>query len=141
LSEEIPTACDRGTKCNAQGYKNSWSGYKLHLDTADCGVPIPALLSSASMHVSLAAIPISPTLASAATRTGRKIDKIRLSHSALSNLAVFRTQVRQAARLLATGGGWRQSPPQPPPLQPSPDDESPSPELPLQPPPQPGARR
>jgi len=56
---EIPTACDRGTKCNAQGYKNSWCGYKLHLDTADCGVPIAALLSSASMHDSLAAIPLS----------------------------------------------------------------------------------
>lgn len=59
MLDEIPTACDRGTKCNAQGYKNSWSGYKLHLDTADCGVPIAALLSSASMHDSLAAIPLS----------------------------------------------------------------------------------
>lgn len=59
MLEEIPTACDRGTKCNAQGYKNSWRGYKLHLDTADCGVPIAALLSSASMHDSLAAIPLS----------------------------------------------------------------------------------
>lgn len=56
---EIPTACDRGTKCNAQGYKVSWNGYKLHLDTADCGVPISALLSSASMHDSRAAIPLS----------------------------------------------------------------------------------
>jgi len=56
---EIPTACDRGTQCNAQGYKTSWNGYKLHLDTADCGVPITALLSSASMHDSRAAIPLS----------------------------------------------------------------------------------
>jgi len=56
---EIPTQCDRGTKCNAQGYKTSWNGYKLHLDTADCGVPISALLSSASMHDSRAAIPLS----------------------------------------------------------------------------------
>jgi hypothetical protein len=56
---DIPTACDRGTKCNAQGYKISWNGYKLHLDTADCGVPISALLSSASMHDSRAAMPLS----------------------------------------------------------------------------------
>jgi hypothetical protein len=56
---EIPRHCDRGTKCNAQGYKVSWNGYKLHLDTADCGVPISALLSSASMHDSRAAIPFS----------------------------------------------------------------------------------
>lgn len=59
MIQEIPTACDRGTKCNAQGYKTSWNGYKLHLDTADCGVPISGLLSSASMHDSRAAIPLS----------------------------------------------------------------------------------
>lgn len=54
----LPTAGDRGTKCNAQGYKNSWNGYKLHIDTADCGVPVSALLTSASMHDSQAAIPL-----------------------------------------------------------------------------------
>ncbi len=59
LLKELPRECDRGSKCNAQGYKNSWNGYKLHIDTADCGVPISALLSSASMHDSLAAIPLS----------------------------------------------------------------------------------
>ena len=56
---EMPRHCDRGTQCNAQGYKVSWNGYKLHLDTADCGVPIAAILSSASMHDSFAAIPLS----------------------------------------------------------------------------------
>lgn len=56
---EIPTACDRGAKCNAKGYKIAWNGYKLHLDTADCGVPISALLSSASVHDSRAAVPLS----------------------------------------------------------------------------------
>lgn len=59
LLKELPRDCDRGSKCNAQGYKNSWNGYKLHLDTADCGIPVSALLSSASMHDSLAAIPLS----------------------------------------------------------------------------------
>jgi hypothetical protein len=58
LLKELPRDCDRGSKCNAQGYKNSWNGYKLHIDTADCGVPVSALLSSASMHDSLAAIPL-----------------------------------------------------------------------------------
>lgn len=33
--------------------------HKLHLDTADYGVPIAALLSSVSMHASLAATPSS----------------------------------------------------------------------------------
>jgi hypothetical protein len=55
---ELPRVCDRGSKCNAQGYKNSWNGYKLHIDTADCGVPISALLTSASVHDSLTAIPL-----------------------------------------------------------------------------------
>ncbi len=59
MLEEIPTACDRGAKCNAKGYKIAWSGYKLHLDTADCGVPISALLTSASVHDSRAAVPLS----------------------------------------------------------------------------------
>jgi len=67
MLEDIPTACDRGTKCNAQGYKVSWNGYKLHLDTADCGVPIAALLSSASMHDSRAAMPLSLISASRVT--------------------------------------------------------------------------
>lgn len=59
LLMELPRDCDRGSKCNAQGYKNSWNGYKLHIDTADCGIPVSALLTSASMHDSLAAIPLS----------------------------------------------------------------------------------
>ena len=59
MIEEIPTACDRGAKCNAKGYKIAWNGYKLHIDTADCGVPISALLSSASVHDSRAAVPLS----------------------------------------------------------------------------------
>ena len=64
---DIPKACDRGTKQNAKGYKTSWNGYKLHIDTADCGVPVSVLLSSASMHDSLAAIPLSLISASRVT--------------------------------------------------------------------------
>lgn len=64
---ELPTACDRGTKCNAQGYKVSWNGYKLHLDTADCGVPVSALLTSASVHDSQVAIPLATITASRVT--------------------------------------------------------------------------
>ncbi len=59
LMQEIPKQCDYGAKSNAQGYKNGWNGYKLHIDTADCGIPVSAVLSSASMHDSLAAIPLS----------------------------------------------------------------------------------
>ncbi len=55
---ELPTRCDRGTKKNAKGYKTSWNGYKLHLDTNDAGLPITALVTSASVHDSQVAIPL-----------------------------------------------------------------------------------
>lgn len=29
MCKELPRDCDRGSKRNAQGYKNSWNGYKL----------------------------------------------------------------------------------------------------------------
>jgi hypothetical protein len=64
---ELPRACDRGTKCNAQGYKTSWNGYKMHIDTADCGVPVAAVLTSASMHDSRAAVPLSRLTAARVT--------------------------------------------------------------------------
>ena len=54
----LKTVCDKGTKRNAQGYQTSWRGYKLHLDTACCGVPISALLTSASVHDSSVALPL-----------------------------------------------------------------------------------
>ncbi|MEW6291558.1 MAG: transposase [Thermodesulfobacteriota bacterium] len=47
---ELPVSCDRGTKKNAKGYKISWNGYKLHLDTNDAGLPISALVTAASLH-------------------------------------------------------------------------------------------
>lgn len=31
MMAELPRDCDWGSKCNAQGYKNSWNGYKLHI--------------------------------------------------------------------------------------------------------------
>jgi hypothetical protein len=55
---ELPIVCDRGTKKNSKGYMTSWNGYKLHLDTNDIGLPISALVTSASLHDSQAAIPL-----------------------------------------------------------------------------------
>ena len=55
---ELPTVCDHGTKMNAKGYKTSWNGFKLHLDITDVGLPISALVTSASLHDSQVAIPL-----------------------------------------------------------------------------------
>ncbi len=56
--KELPAICDRGTKKNAKGYKESWNGYKFHLDVNDNGLPISSILTSASVHDSQVAIPL-----------------------------------------------------------------------------------
>jgi IS5 family transposase len=56
--QDIPTRCDVGSKTNAQGYKETWRGYKFHVDTADSGLPITGILTSASLHDSQVAIPL-----------------------------------------------------------------------------------
>ena len=58
MMKDLPTACDVGTKRNAKGYKTSWTGYKLHIDTADGDIPVTCLLTSASVHDSQVAIPL-----------------------------------------------------------------------------------
>ena len=54
----LPRQCDIGAKKNSQGHENYWRGYKLHLDVADGQIPVSALLTSASVHDSQAAIPL-----------------------------------------------------------------------------------
>jgi len=55
---ELPVHCDRGTKKNAQGYQETWIGYKVHADVSDCGLPISVALTAASLHDSQVAIPL-----------------------------------------------------------------------------------
>lgn len=61
---DLPTVCNVGTKRNSQGYQESWQGYKLHLDTADGGIPVSAILTSASLNDSQVAIPLATITAS-----------------------------------------------------------------------------
>jgi hypothetical protein len=55
---ELPTACDVGSKTNSQGYKETWTGFKLHLDVSDGQIPISAVVTSASVHDSQVSIPL-----------------------------------------------------------------------------------
>ena len=55
----LPKACDTGTKRNSRGYKESWRGYRPHIDAADGDVPVSCILTSASLPDSQAAIPLS----------------------------------------------------------------------------------
>ena len=63
---DLPRHCAVGAKRNAKGHKDYWVGYKLHLDIADGGIPVTALLTSASLNDSQAAIPL-------ATMTARRV--------------------------------------------------------------------
>jgi hypothetical protein len=64
---ELPTACDKACKRNSKGQFMTWTGYKLHLDVNDAGLPLLALTTSASLHDSQAAIPMAKITASRVT--------------------------------------------------------------------------
>jgi hypothetical protein len=55
---DLPTACDVGAKKNSKGYKETWIGYKLHIDVASGQIPVACVLTSASVHDSQVAIPL-----------------------------------------------------------------------------------
>lgn len=64
---DLPRHCAVGTKRNAKGHQESWTGYKLHLDVADGGIPISCLLTAASLHDSQVAIPLASMTAARTT--------------------------------------------------------------------------
>lgn len=65
--KELPSHCDVGTKKNSKGYKESWTGYKLHLDVIDGDIPVSGILTSASLHDSQVAIPLAQMTATRIT--------------------------------------------------------------------------
>jgi hypothetical protein len=67
MLDDLPTDCDVGTKKNSKGYRDTWVGYKLHIDAADGGIPISCVLTSASLHDSQVAIPLAAMTAERVT--------------------------------------------------------------------------
>lgn len=55
---DLPKECDYGCKKDSKGFKHTWKGYKLHIDTMDGDIPFSAILTSASVHDSQVAIPL-----------------------------------------------------------------------------------
>lgn len=55
---DLPKDCAVGCKTNSYGRKETWRGYKLHLDVADGQIPISAVLTAASLHDSQVAMPL-----------------------------------------------------------------------------------
>ncbi len=58
MLRDLPKQCDIGTKKSPKGFALTWKGYKLHTAVDDHCIPVAAILSSASMHDSQAAIPL-----------------------------------------------------------------------------------
>jgi hypothetical protein len=63
---DLPNQCDVGTKKNSKGHKETWIGYKFHIDSADSQIPVSCILTSASTHDSQVALPL-------ATMTSRRV--------------------------------------------------------------------
>jgi hypothetical protein len=68
MLDELPSCCDWGTK-KKNGKTYHWKGFKLHVDWADGEIPISAILTSASVHDSQAAIPL-------ATMSAARVDNL-----------------------------------------------------------------
>ena len=58
MLDDLPKSCDLGRK-STKGYKESWKGFKLHIDVSDGQIPISCVLTSASLYDSQVAIPLS----------------------------------------------------------------------------------
>lgn len=93
MLSDLPTACDTGSKKNSQGFKVSWQGYKLHLDVSDTGMPVSAILTSASVHDSQVAIPL---MKMTEQRTGAVLYELM---DAAYDSPLIETASRQAGRV------------------------------------------
>ncbi len=45
MLNDLPKACDKGAKKDSKGNIMYWTGYKLHLDTIDGGIPVSCKFS------------------------------------------------------------------------------------------------
>lgn len=91
---DLPRDCAVGCKTNSHGRKETWRGYKLHLDVADGQIPISAILTSASLHDSQAAIPLAEMTAQRVTNLYDVMDSaydcqaLRQHSQALGHVAI-----------------------------------------------------
>lgn len=69
MLKDLPHQCNIGTKKNSKGFKETWIGYKLHLDAADGQIPVSCILTSASTHDSQVSLPL-------ATMTSQRVTNL-----------------------------------------------------------------
>lgn len=58
ILSDLPMKCNFGIKKNSNGKIYQWKGYKLHAVVNEYNVPITAVVTAASVHDSLCAIPL-----------------------------------------------------------------------------------
>ena len=102
---DLPHQCDVGTKTNSKGFKESWIGYKLHLDAADGQIPISCILTSASTHDSQVALPLAMLTSQRVTNLYDLMDSaydapiIRECSKSLGHVPIIDTNTRRNAKL------------------------------------------
>ena len=121
MLDDLPHACDVGSKRNAKGYKESWIGYKLHIDAGDGGIPLSCILTSASVNDCQVAIPLATMTAARVTNRYDLMDaaydaaEIRAFSESLghvpiidvnprNNSAAFKQELKQEAKAKRTLG-------------------------------------
>ena len=93
---DLPAECSVGTKKNSKGYRDTWVGYKLHIDVADGQIPVSCILTSASLHDSQVAVPLATM---SAERTTNCYDLMDAAYDAVADpRAQPRTRPRPADR-------------------------------------------
>ncbi len=109
MLDDLPHACDVGTKRNAKGNKESWIGYKLHIDAGDGGIPLSCILTSASVHDSQVAIPLATMTAARVTNLYDLMDaaydaaEIRAHSAALGHVPIIDVNPRNNGCRIQTG--------------------------------------
>jgi hypothetical protein len=107
MLSDLPQHCAVGTKRNAKGHQESWTGYKLHLDVADGGIPISCVLTAASLHDSQVAIPLASMTAARITNLYDLMDsaydtpEIRHYSRSLGHVPIIDTNPRSTPGLKA----------------------------------------
>jgi hypothetical protein len=102
---DLPRQCDVGTKTNSKGRKESWIGFKFHLDAADGQIPVSCILTSASTHDSQVALPLATMTSQRVTNLYDLMDSaydapiIREHSRALGHVPIIDINPRRNARL------------------------------------------
>jgi len=102
---DLPHQCDVGMKKNSKGFKESWIGFKFHLDAADGQIPVSCILTSASTHDSQVALPLAAMTSQRITNLYDLMDAaydaqiIRERSKSLGHVAIIDINTRRNTKL------------------------------------------